>query len=62
MFQDYLHDIVLSETNSVPYTDCSTTHGVLSLDPYVLRFANGAPGYIYGNGGMSLVSLDRMAF
>ncbi|KAG1812220.1 glycoside hydrolase family 2 protein [Suillus subaureus] len=49
MFQDYLHDIVLSETNSVPYTDCSTTHGVLSLDPYVLRFANGTPGYIYGN-------------
>ncbi|KAG2122832.1 glycoside hydrolase family 2 protein [Suillus cothurnatus] len=50
MFQDYLHDIVLSETNSVPYTDCSTTHGVLSLDPYILRFANGTPGYIYGNG------------
>ncbi|KAG0707047.1 glycoside hydrolase family 2 protein [Suillus ampliporus] len=49
LFQDYLHDIVLSETNSVPYTDCSTTHGVLSLDPYVLRFANGTPGYIYGN-------------
>lgn len=49
MFQDYLHDIVLSETNSVPYTDCSTTRGVLSLDPYVLRFANGTPGYIYGN-------------
>ncbi|KAG2154454.1 glycoside hydrolase family 2 protein [Suillus bovinus] len=49
MFQDYLHDIVLSETNSVPYTDCSTTSGVLSLDPYVLRFANGTPGHIYGN-------------
>ncbi|OAX35676.1 glycoside hydrolase family 2 protein [Rhizopogon vinicolor AM-OR11-026] len=49
LFQDYLHDIVLSETNSVPYTDCSTTHGVLSTDPYVLRFANGTPGYIYGN-------------
>ncbi|KAG1829652.1 glycoside hydrolase family 2 protein [Suillus variegatus] len=49
MFQHYLHDIVLSETNSVPYTDCSTTRGVLSLDPYVLRFANGTPGYIYGN-------------
>lgn len=27
----------------------STTRGVLSLDPYVLRFANGTPGYIYGN-------------
>ncbi|KAG1751293.1 glycoside hydrolase family 2 protein [Suillus paluster] len=37
LFQDYLHDIVLSETNSVP------------LDPYVIRFANGTPGYIYGN-------------
>ncbi|KAH7906820.1 glycoside hydrolase family 2 protein [Hygrophoropsis aurantiaca] len=49
LFQDYLHDIVLSETRSVPYTDCSTTHGVLSLDPYVLRFANGTEGYIYGN-------------
>jgi beta-mannosidase len=35
----------------VAYTDCSTTHGVLSLDPYVLRFANGTPGYIYGNSG-----------
>ncbi|KAH7888955.1 glycoside hydrolase family 2 protein [Phlebopus sp. FC_14] len=49
LFQDFLHDIVLSETRSAPYTDCSTTHGVLSLDPYVLRFANGTPGYIYGN-------------
>ncbi|EIW83456.1 glycoside hydrolase family 2 protein [Coniophora puteana RWD-64-598 SS2] len=49
LFQDYLHDIVVSETKSVPYTDCSTTHGVLSLDPYVLRFANGTEGYIYGN-------------
>ncbi|EGO00434.1 glycoside hydrolase family 2 protein [Serpula lacrymans var. lacrymans S7.3] len=49
LFQDYLYGIVTSETKSVPYTDCSTTHGVLSLDPYVLRFANGTPGYIYGN-------------
>ncbi|KAF8549672.1 glycoside hydrolase [Imleria badia] len=47
--EEYLYGVVLSETNSVPYTDCSTTHGVLSLDPYVLRFANGTPGYIYGN-------------
>lgn len=62
MFQHYLHDIVLSETNSVPYTDCSTTRGVLSLDPYVLRFANGTPGYIYGNTGVFLVSLDPVAF
>ncbi|KAH0828104.1 glycoside hydrolase family 2 protein [Lanmaoa asiatica] len=49
LFQDYLHGIVLSETNSVPYTDCSTTHGVLSLDPYVLRFENRTAGHIYGN-------------
>ncbi|KAA1472788.1 glycoside hydrolase family 2 protein [Dentipellis sp. KUC8613] len=49
LFQDYLHDIAYEETNSVPYTDCSTTHGVLSLDPLVLRFANGTPGEIYGN-------------
>jgi len=49
LFQNYLHDIVVSETHSVPYTDCSTTHGVLSLDPLVLRFLNGTEGYIYGN-------------
>ncbi|KAF7377216.1 Glycoside hydrolase family 2 protein [Mycena sanguinolenta] len=49
LFQDFLHDIAISETHSVPYTDCSTTNGVLSLDPYTLRFRNGTPGDIYGN-------------
>ncbi|KAF8638149.1 hypothetical protein AX17_002406 [Amanita inopinata Kibby_2008] len=50
LFQDYLQKIVTSETRSVTYTDCSTTHGVLSLDPYAVRFLNGTPGAIYGNG------------
>ncbi|KAG6839869.1 hypothetical protein C0991_010981, partial [Blastosporella zonata] len=50
LFQDFLHDIVVSETHSVTYTDCSTTKGVLSLDPYILRFDNGTQGEIYGNG------------
>ncbi|KAJ7662697.1 glycoside hydrolase family 2 protein [Mycena polygramma] len=49
LFQDFLFNIVVSETHSVPYTDCSTTGGVLSLDPYVLRFTNATPGEIYGN-------------
>ncbi|KAF8971934.1 glycoside hydrolase superfamily [Flammula alnicola] len=49
LFQDFLQGIVSSETRSVPYTDCSTTNGVLSLDPYVLRLNNGTPGEIYGN-------------
>ncbi|KAJ7750828.1 glycoside hydrolase family 2 protein [Mycena metata] len=49
LFQDFLHDIAVSETHSVAYTDCSTTKGVLSLDPYVLRFNNGTKGNIYGN-------------
>ncbi|KAJ7111307.1 glycoside hydrolase [Mycena epipterygia] len=49
LFQDFLHGIVVSETHSVAYTDCSTTTGVLSLDPYILRFNNGTPGEIYGN-------------
>ncbi|KAJ7461141.1 glycoside hydrolase family 2 protein [Mycena latifolia] len=49
LFQDFLHDIAVSETHSVPYTDCSTTKGVLSLDPYILRFNNGTRGEIYGN-------------
>ncbi|KAF8184658.1 glycoside hydrolase [Mycena galopus ATCC 62051] len=49
LFQDFLHDIAVSETHSVPYTDCSTTNGVLSLNPYILRFDNGTPGDIYGN-------------
>lgn len=40
----------------MPYTDCSTTKGVLSLDPYVLRFDNGTSGEIYGNGGEELCS------
>jgi beta-mannosidase len=59
MFQDYLHNGVISETHSVPYTACSTTRGILSLDPYILRLANGTPGYIYGNTGVLLVSLLR---
>ncbi|KAK7043101.1 hypothetical protein VNI00_008455 [Paramarasmius palmivorus] len=49
MFQDFLHDIALSETRSVPYTDCSTTRGVLSLDPYILRLDNKTDGNLYGN-------------
>ncbi|KAJ6550965.1 glycoside hydrolase family 2 protein [Mycena vulgaris] len=49
LFQDFLQNIAVSETHSVPYTDCSTTKGVLSLDPYVLRFNNGTRGNIYGN-------------
>ncbi|KAJ7030709.1 glycoside hydrolase family 2 protein [Mycena alexandri] len=49
LFQNFLHNIVVLETHSVPYTDCSTTLGVLSLDPYLLRLNNGTPGEIYGN-------------
>ncbi|KAJ7480329.1 glycoside hydrolase family 2 protein [Mycena galericulata] len=49
LFQDFLYDITVSETHSVPYTDCSTTNGVLSLDPYLLRLSNATPGEIYGN-------------
>ncbi|KAG6818806.1 hypothetical protein H0H93_001475 [Arthromyces matolae] len=56
LFQDFLHDIVTSETHSLPYTDCSTTKGVLSLDPYVLRFNNGTQGEIYGNSEFELIS------
>ncbi|KAJ6574536.1 glycoside hydrolase family 2 protein [Mycena capillaripes] len=33
----------------VPYTDCSTTRGVLSLDPFIVRLNNGTQGEIYGN-------------
>lgn len=36
----------------VAYTDCSTTSGVLSLDPYEIRYNNKTPGYIYGNSGV----------
>ncbi|KAJ7880790.1 glycoside hydrolase family 2 protein [Mycena olivaceomarginata] len=49
LFQDFLYNIAVSETHSVPYTDCSTTRGVLSLDPYIIRLNNGTPGEIYGN-------------
>ncbi|KAI0075653.1 glycoside hydrolase family 2 protein [Panus rudis PR-1116 ss-1] len=49
LFGEFLHDIVYSEQSSVPYTDCSTTNGVLSLDPYVIRYTNTTPGEIYGN-------------
>ncbi|KIJ51534.1 glycoside hydrolase family 2 protein [Sphaerobolus stellatus SS14] len=49
LFQDFLHDAVLSQTSSIAYTDCSTTSGYLSLDPYILRFKNGTSGDIYGN-------------
>ncbi|KAJ7458250.1 glycoside hydrolase family 2 protein [Mycena latifolia] len=33
----------------IPCTDYSTTNGMLSLDPYLLRLANSTPGEIYGN-------------
>ncbi|KAH9934072.1 glycoside hydrolase [Epithele typhae] len=49
LFGDFLHDIVLNEEDSVAYTDCSTTSGVLSLDPYEIRYSNKTPGFIYGN-------------
>ncbi|OJT12500.1 Beta-mannosidase A [Trametes pubescens] len=49
LFQNFLHDIVLQEQSSVAYTACSTTNGVLSLDPYVLRLNNVTAGHIYGN-------------
>ncbi|KAG7098220.1 hypothetical protein E1B28_000187 [Marasmius oreades] len=49
MFQEFLHDIALSETRSVPYTDCSTNNGLLSLDPYILRLNNKTAGNLYGN-------------
>ncbi|TFK89842.1 glycoside hydrolase family 2 protein [Polyporus arcularius HHB13444] len=49
LFGEFLHDIVLEEESSVAYTDCSTTSGVLSLDPYEIRYNNKTPGFIYGN-------------
>ncbi|KAM5539879.1 hypothetical protein V8D89_006382 [Ganoderma adspersum] len=42
LFGEILHDIVA-------YTDCSTTSGVLSLDPYEIRYDNKTAGFIYGN-------------
>ncbi|RPD82731.1 glycoside hydrolase [Lentinus tigrinus ALCF2SS1-7] len=49
LFGEFLHDIVLEEESSVSYTDCSTTSGVLSLDPYEIRYNNKTAGFIYGN-------------
>ncbi|RPD64762.1 glycoside hydrolase [Lentinus tigrinus ALCF2SS1-6] len=49
LFGEFLHDIVLEEESSVSYTDCSTTSGVLSLDPYEIRYNNKTVGFIYGN-------------
>ncbi len=43
----------------VAYTDCSTTSGVLSLDPYVVRFSNKTSGEIYGNSGVWCFTLSR---
>lgn len=45
------------ESWQVAYTDCSTTSGVLSLDPLVLRFSNKTDGYIYGNSGRTVSTL-----
>ncbi|EIW63844.1 glycoside hydrolase [Trametes versicolor FP-101664 SS1] len=50
LFGEFIHDIVTDEESSVAYTDCSTTSGVLSLDPYEIRYANKTEGSIYGNG------------
>lgn len=45
------------EIFQVAYTDCSTTSGVLSLDPLELRYNNKTPGFIYGNTGRSSVAI-----
>ncbi|KAI0673928.1 glycoside hydrolase [Trametes maxima] len=50
LFGEFLHDTVSEEESSVAYTDCSTTSGVLSLDPYEIRYDNKTAGFIYGNG------------
>ena len=42
---------MIDHETQVAYTDCSTTNGVLSLDPLILRFENKTPGFIYGNSG-----------
>ncbi|KAI0047909.1 glycoside hydrolase family 2 protein [Auriscalpium vulgare] len=49
LYEDILHDAAYDATNSIPYVDCSTTGGVLNLDPLALRFTQGKPGEIYGN-------------
>ncbi|KAI0065605.1 glycoside hydrolase family 2 protein [Artomyces pyxidatus] len=49
LFQDILHGVTYSATNSSPYTVCSTTSGVLSIDPLVIRLGNATYGEIYGN-------------
>ncbi|KAH9949043.1 glycoside hydrolase [Amylocystis lapponica] len=50
LFGDFLYNITYEEQCAVAYTDCSTTNGVLTLDPYEIRYANKTPGHIYGNG------------
>lgn len=76
LFQDFLFDIVSEETQSVSillifstliltilqvaYTDCSTTSGVLSQDPLVLRFNNKTTGFIYGNSGSYAVTRTQL--
>ena len=40
-----------THSNQVAYTDSSFTFGVLSLDPYEIRYRNQTPGFIYGNFG-----------
>ncbi|EMD33740.1 glycoside hydrolase family 2 protein [Gelatoporia subvermispora B] len=49
LFQDTLYNVAFQEQTSVPYTDSSTTNGILSLNPYVLRLNNKTAGDIYGN-------------
>ncbi|KAH9932621.1 glycoside hydrolase superfamily [Fomitopsis serialis] len=60
LFQDFLYDLTYEVQQSVPYTDCSTTNGILSLDPLVQRFDNKTPGYIYGNTERLGVSFHSM--
>lgn len=51
MFGVFHHLSRLTTVCKVAYTACSTTNGVLSLDPYVLRLNNVTAGHIYGNTG-----------
>jgi beta-mannosidase len=50
LFDEVIREMVLANSRGMSYIPSSTTHGYLSLDPYVPRYLTREEGEVYGDG------------
>lgn len=50
LFDEVVRETVLANSRAMSYIPSSTTHGYLSLDPYVPRYLSKREGEVYGDG------------